>query len=191
MSKKAIAGILFGIFLLMALLVLFVFDPKRYSGWSSIDFSILSSGDSEVPSQSSEVQEETYQPLGAPSEKEVSALYYLEAAWRDYYKCDYDEALRRLNRAKSFSMANYSIYRLSGQIYFETGKYRKAYSEWMQATALPNADKFLMRDIEVVKNLLRYVRDEYDITARKSYRNPDDLVAKYKTKELRQYMSEK
>jgi len=115
---------------------------------------------------------------------------FLEFAVRDYYNGNYDEALRRLNRAKEHNPANYTLFRLSGQIFFEQNLYRKAFNDWMRAMQLPNDDRSMGRDLDVVKRLIRYSRNEIDRLQRVINLHPGDRIAEAKLHELEQQMSE-
>ncbi|MBF0502843.1 MAG: hypothetical protein HQM09_22100 [Candidatus Riflebacteria bacterium] len=112
------------------------------------------------------------------------ANQFLDSATLDYYKGSYDEALRRLERAKWHNSTNYSLFRLSGQIFFEQSQYRKAFNDWMRATQLPNDDRSIARDLDVVKRLIRYSRNEIDRLQRDVNLHPTDRVSEAKLREL-------
>ena len=118
------------------------------------------------------------------------AIAFYEFAVRDYYNGNFDEALRRLDRAKMHNPANYNVFRLSGQIQFERGQYRKAFNEWMRAVQLPNDDRTMERDLDVVKRLIRYSRNEIDRLQHFINLHPGDRVAEAKLRELEEQMNE-
>jgi len=115
---------------------------------------------------------------------------YLASAKRDYFNGRYDDALRRLERAKWYDSSNFALFKLAGQIYFEQSRYRKAYDEWMLATLLPNDDQLISRDLDVLKRLIRYARNEIDRLQRQVYRTPDDVVSAAKLREIEKQVSE-
>jgi len=123
-------------------------------------------------------------------DKEGRAKAYVETAIRDYYNGSYEEALKRLERAKLYDPSSYEALRLSGQILFEKSFYRKAFNDWSRATQIPNDDQKISRDIDVLKRLLRYSRNEMDRLQRTIYRHPQDRVAVEKLKELQAKMAE-
>jgi len=123
-------------------------------------------------------------------QNESRAAQYLTVATHDYYNGSYDEALRRLDRAKSYDSHNYVVYKLSGQIQFERNQYRKAFNEWARATQLPNYDQNLLRDLDVLKRLIRYCRTEIDRLQRTVNRDPADQVSVARLKELEQKIAE-
>ncbi|MBP5469513.1 MAG: hypothetical protein J6Z11_09750 [Candidatus Riflebacteria bacterium] len=115
---------------------------------------------------------------------ESRARMFVESATNDYYKGSYEEALRRLNRARIYDPCNFSAFKLSGQIFFEHNKYRKAFNDLERANQLPNDDKTLARDLDVLKKLLRHSRSEIDKLRHTVNTNPDNKVAKARLKEL-------
>ncbi|MBF0544881.1 MAG: hypothetical protein HQM08_10630 [Candidatus Riflebacteria bacterium] len=185
LSRNTIIGIAAGFFVLFFVFLVILFTPERYSKWTSINFSGLRIffGVQEKPVEKPKGGVPFVPPPPSPDSEERAAAY-LDAAWRDYFRGDYDEALRRLKRARDFSFGNYTVIRLIGQIHFELGKYKLAYTDWMTASMLPNADKFLTRDIEVTKNLIRYTREEQDKLSRRIYYTPGDLISKAREREL-------
>ena len=129
----------------------------------------------------------------AEREKHVNesrAKQYVESAITDYYQGSYEEALRRLDRARIYDPSNFSIFKLSGQIFFEKSKYRKAFNDWERANQLPNDDRTITRDIDVLKRLIRYSRTEIDRLNRTLNVQPDDRVARARLKELEEQMRE-
>lgn len=121
---------------------------------------------------------------------ESRAREYVNSATNDYYRGSYAEALRRLDRAKIYDPSNYSIYKLSGQIFFEQRHYRKAFNSWERAVQLPNDDKTIVRDVDVVKRLLRHGRTEIDRLQQRLYRHPEDQIASARLSELREELSD-
>ncbi len=109
---------------------------------------------------------------------------YLASAKRDYFNARYDEALRRIERGKWYDSSNFALFKLAGQIYFERSQFRKAYDEWMLATLLPNDDQLIARDLDVLKRLIRYTRNEIDRLQRQVFRNPGDVLSAAKLREL-------
>ena len=118
------------------------------------------------------------------------ARQYLESATNDYYHGSYEEALRRLERAKIYDPTNFSIFKLSGQIFFEKSKFRKAFNNWERATQLPNDDQTISRDIDVLKRLLRYSRTEIDRLQRTLNREPNNRLVRARLKELEEQMQD-
>jgi len=121
---------------------------------------------------------------------ESRARQYVESAINDYYQGSYEEALRRLDRARIYDPSNFSIFKLSGQIFFEKNKFRKAFNDWERANQLPNDDRTINRDLDVLKRLIRYSRNEIDRLNRTLNREPDNMVAKARLKELEEQMRE-
>ena len=115
---------------------------------------------------------------------ESRARMFVESATNDYYKGSYDEALRRLDRAGLYDPCNFSAFKLRGQIFFEHNLYRKAFNNLERANQLPNDDKTLARDLDVLRKLLRYSRNEIDQLRQTVNENPDNKVAKARLKEL-------
>lgn len=118
------------------------------------------------------------------------AKHYIESATNNYYKGSYEEALRRLERAKLHDPTNYSIFKLSGQIFFEKNKFRKAFNSWERATQLPHSDRTISRDIDVLKRLLRYSRNEIDKLQRTLYREPNNRLVRARLQELEDQMQD-
>ncbi len=121
---------------------------------------------------------------------ESRARQYVESATSDYYQGSYEEALRRLDRARIYDPSNFSIFKLSGQIFFEKNKYRKAFNDWERANQLPNDDRTITRDLDVLKRLIRYSRNEIDRLNRTLNQEPDDRLARARLKELEEQMRE-
>jgi tetratricopeptide (TPR) repeat protein len=115
---------------------------------------------------------------------ESRARMFVESATNDYYKGSYDEALRRLDRAGIYDPCNFSAFKLRGQIFFEHNLYRKAFNNLERANQLPNDDKTIARDLDVLRKLLRYSRNEIDQLRQTVNENPDNKVAKARLKEL-------
>lgn len=121
---------------------------------------------------------------------ESRARQYVESAISDYYQGSYEEALRRLDRARIYDPSNFSIFKLSGQIFFEKNKFRKAFNDWERANQLPNDDRTITRDLDVLKRLIRYSRNEIDRLNRTLNREPENQIAKARLKELEEQMRE-
>lgn len=121
---------------------------------------------------------------------EARATQYLSHATRDYFSGSYAEALRRLDRAKWYDPHNFGVFKLSGQIQFERSQYRKAFNDWARATQLPNYDQSLLRDLDVLKRLIRYCRFEIDKLQKTVFHHPDDRVSMARLKELEFRMEE-
>ncbi len=174
-------------------------------GTTRIDFSTMrqnltskgiKSEGSEFEPQSSgghfELSEEEIKSM-AERDRHVSesrARQYVESATTDYYQGYYDDALRRLDRARIYDPSNFSIFKLSGQIFFEKNKYRKAFNDWERANQLPNDDRTISRDLDVLKKLIRYSRTEIDRLNRTLYREPGNQIARARLKELEDQMRE-
>lgn len=121
---------------------------------------------------------------------ESRAKQYVESATNDYYQGSYEDALRRLDRARIYDPSNYSIFKLSGQIFFERSKFRKAFNDWERANQLPNDDRTISRDLDVLKRLITYSRTEIDKLRRTVNKDPDNRVARARLKELEEQMRE-
>ena len=121
---------------------------------------------------------------------ESRARMYVESATNDYYKGSYDEALRRLNRALMYDPNNFTAFKLSGQIFFENNKYRKAFNNLSMANQLSNDDKTLARDLDVLRKLLRHNRLEINKLRHTVNTNPDNKIAKARLKELEERAEE-
>jgi len=119
---------------------------------------------------------------------ESRAREYVESATHDYYHGSYEEALRRLERARIYDPSNYSIFKLSGQIFFEKNKLRKAFNDWERANQLPNDDRTIERDLDVLRRLIRYSRTEMDRLQRTVNREPGNRVARARLRELEEQM---
>lgn len=115
---------------------------------------------------------------------ESRARMIVESATLDYYRGSYDDALRRLERARLYDPCNFSAFKLSGQIFFEHNKYRKAFNNWERANELPNDDKTIARDLDVLRKLLRYSRSEIDKLRHTVNTKPEDKIAQARLKEL-------
>ena len=121
---------------------------------------------------------------------ESRARMYVESATNDYYKGSYDEALRRLNRALLYDPNNFTAFKLSGQIFFENNKYRKAFNNLSMANQLSNDDKTLARDLDVLRKLLRHNRLEINKLRHTVNTNPDNKIAKARLRELEERAEE-
>lgn len=121
---------------------------------------------------------------------ENRARQYVESATSDYYQGSYEDALRRLDRARIYDPTNYSIFKLSGQIFFERSKFRRAFNDWERANQLPNDDRTISRDLDVLKRLLRYSRTEVDRLQRAINQDPDNRIARARLKELEEQLRE-
>lgn len=170
---------------------------------TSIDFAIMrrsltNYGIRQRNTEDSSKEEITTRPLTASESKlleeqqkerkryvnESRARMFVESATNDYYKGSYDEALRRLDRAGLYDPCNFSAFKLRGQIFFEHNLYRKAFNNLERANQLPNDDKTIARDLDVLRKLLRYSRNEIDQLRQTVNENPDNKVAKARLKEL-------
>lgn len=109
---------------------------------------------------------------------------YLTSATKDYYHGAYDDALRRLERAKSFDPSNYGVFKLSGQVFFERNELNKAFKNWARASQLPHEDRSMLRDLDVLRRLIRYTRIEIDRLRHSVHRNPDDRISAARLSEL-------
>lgn len=118
----------------------------------------------------------------------LRAEQYLKTATGDYYKGSYEDALRRLNRAEIYDPENFGIFKLTGQIFFEKSKYKKAFDHWERASQLPNDDSTISRDVNVLKRLIRYSRTQIDKLQREVNRHPNDKIAQARLKELEDKM---
>ncbi|MBI3037883.1 hypothetical protein HYY75_02370 [bacterium] len=122
------------------------------------------------------------------AQKDRRANFYFQAATIDYFKKDFDEALRHLDRSKFYNPNNYSAFKLSGQIFFERNQFKKAFDDWSRALQLPNGDQSILRDVNTLKKLIRHARNEIDRLKKSVFLKPDDLVARAKLKELESQM---
>ncbi len=173
-------------------------------GATSIDFSTMRKNltslgiktdflDAETPASLTLDISDSEQLRIAERDKHVNesrARQYVESATSDYYQGSYEEALRRLDRARIYDPSNFSIFKLSGQIFFEKNKYRKAFNDWERANQLPNDDRTITRDLDVLKRLIRYSRNEIDRLNRTLNQEPDDRLARARLKELEEQMRE-
>ena len=185
------------IILVIATIVIFIFIYHLPSS-TSIDFTILRKSlntygsrqrtNENVPTKEKSASETAaLEELEKERERYVNesrARMFVESATNDYYKGSYEEALRRLNRARIYDPCNFSAFKLSGQIFFENNQYRKAFNDLERANQLPNDDKTLARDLDVLKKLLRHSRSEIDKLRHTVNTNPDNKVAKARLKEL-------
>lgn len=121
---------------------------------------------------------------------ESRARTIVESATNDYYRGSYEDALRRLERARIYDPSNFSAFKLTGQIFFEHNQYRKAFNNWERASELPNDDKTIARDLDVLRKLLRHSRNEIDKLRHTVNTKPDDKVAKARLKELEERVEE-
>lgn len=121
---------------------------------------------------------------------ENRARMFVESATADYYHGSYEEALRRLERARIYDPSNFSAFKLSGQIFFEKNKYRKAFNDWERAYSLPNDDKTIARDLDVLRKLLRYSRNEIEQLRQTVHRHPENKIAAARLKELEERVGE-
>ena len=124
-----------------------------------------------------------------PEERELvksreRATEFLQTATHDYYSGNFSEALRRLERAKWHNPYSHSVFRLSGQIYFEQNRFRKAFDDWSRAVQLPNDDAMMSRDFDVLKKILRYNRNEMDRLQRHLNKKPEDRISIEQLREL-------
>ncbi|MGM0600256.1 MAG: tetratricopeptide repeat protein [Candidatus Rifleibacteriota bacterium] len=183
---------------IVALLLVAAYFTTWFPKSSSIDFSIIrdklrSAVFEEKPAEELATASAEVIEMGSAKErKDVvdtrRARHYVESATDDYYKGSYEDALRRLDRAKIYDPHNYSVFKLSGQIFFEKQKFRKAFNNLERASQLPNSDHTISRDIDVLKRLLRYSRTEIDKLQRKINREPNNSLARARLKELREQM---
>lgn len=170
-----------------------------FAGCTSFDFSKMKLGLSpiytEEPAKEKDLKEKSTEEAFDPNLRERShtqgrARAYVDEAIHDYYNGSYEEALRRLERAKQFDPGNYEALRLSGQIQFEQNSYRKAFNDWSRATQLPNDDREMTRDMDVLKRVIRYCRVEIDRLQRTVNTHPNDRIATEKLKELQSRMQD-
>jgi tetratricopeptide (TPR) repeat protein len=120
--------------------------------------------------------------------KESRSREYTEQALMDYYRGDFKEAYRRVDRAISYDHLNYMAARLRAQLNLETRRYNSAYADLEKARQLSNEDSTLERDINVLKRLIRYTRIEIENLQRYVHGNPGDLLASARLAELYEQM---
>lgn len=194
--------ILAGVLLILAV----VYFVSEIPGTTRIDFSTMRQNLTSKGIKSDRSDFEEQAPTGghfelteeeirsmAERDRHVSesrARQYVESATSDYYQGAYDDALRRLDRARIYDPSNFSIFKLSGQIFFEKNKYRKAFNDWERANQLPNDDRTISRDLDVLKKLIRYSRTEIDRLNRTLYQEPSNQIARARLKELEEQMRE-
>ena len=89
-----------------------------------------------------------------------------------------------MERAKCYDPKNFAVFKLSGQIFFERSRYRCAFNDWARASQLPNDDQTILRDLDVLKRLIRYCRTEIDRLQRLVHRNPTDSLSAARLMEL-------
>jgi len=164
---------------------------------TSLDFSNIRYGlrptvseDPQSAVASETASEEQFLAQRAVQLSRVRADQYLDSATRDYYQGSYEEALRRLDRAKWYDPANFEVFKLSGQIFFERHLYRRALNDWARASQLPNQDSTIRRDIDVLKRLIRYGRNEADHLRSHVNRNPKDQLAAARLSELEHQLTD-
>jgi len=163
---------------------------------TSIDFSSVRRNLGNTADRTPETEDELASPPDAIEViqarnkyvNENRARQYVESATNDYYQGSYEEALRRLERARIYDPSNYSIFKLSGQIFFEKNKFRKAFNDWERANQLPNDDRTISRDLDVLRRLIRYSRTEMDRLQRTVNKEPDNRVARARLRELEEQM---
>ncbi len=201
-SLKKLWPTIRNILIAVALIVLFAFIAS-IPNTTSIDFAIMRRSLSNFGIRQRNVEDSTKEgistrPLTASESKlleeqqrerkryvnESRARMFVESATNDYYKGSYDEALRRLDRAGIYDPCNFSAFKLRGQIFFEHNLYRKAFNNLERANQLPNDDKTIARDLDVLRKLLRYSRNEIDQLRQTVNEHPDNKVAKARLKEL-------
>ena len=138
---KSILPVIRTIAIVIAAIVIFIFIYHLPSS-TSIDFTILRKSLNRYGTR--QRTEETTAKAKSASEtaaleelerereryvNESRARMFVESATNDYYKGSYEEALRRLDRARIYDPCNFSAFKLSGQIFFEHNKYRKAFND--------------------------------------------------------------
>lgn len=149
------------------------------------DGGFASSGMGGMPQTASETEElRKQQEERSKYVSENRASMFVESATEDYHHGDYEEALRRLERALLYDQTNFTAFKLMGQIYFEHNQYRKAFNSWEKANQIPHDDKTLARDLEVLRKLLRYSRKEIDALRHKVNLDPSDLISNARLQEL-------
>jgi tetratricopeptide (TPR) repeat protein len=116
--------------------------------------------------------------------KESRGREYTEQALMDYYRGDFKEAFRRVDRAISYDPSNYVATRLRAQLNLELRKYNRAYMDLERALQIPNEDSTLERDINVLKRLIRYTRIEIENLQRYVHGHPEDTLASARLEEL-------
>lgn len=121
---------------------------------------------------------------------QARARIYYEDAQMDYFLGNYDEARRRIDRAKEYDPSNFLAVRLSAQIYLDLRKYKKAYDDLERAKQIPNEDETVSRDLDVLRKLIRYTRSEIDRLKRYAFKHPEDEVANARLEELYAQMEE-
>jgi tetratricopeptide (TPR) repeat protein len=182
---------------IIALLLVVGYFASEFPKSSSIDFTNirnkLAAGVFNEPPPPSQVATSTADPAQAERQQHIDttrAREYLESATNDYYHGSYEEALRRLDRAKIYDPTNYTIFKLSGQIFFEKNKFRKAFNNWERAAQLPHNDRTISRDVDVLKRLLRYSRNEVDQLQRTLNKDPNNRLVRARLKELEEQLRE-
>lgn len=200
MSKiKGNIGKTIRITIFITLLLIVFFMISEFPNATSIDFSVIrdklasgkTSSTTEVdvsiaPIDTEQALEQQQQRLDHLSSER--AKLYVDSATKDYYLGSYEDALRRLERAKIHDPANYSIFKLSGQIFFEKNKLRKAFNDWERATQLPHDDRTITRNLDVVRRLIRYSRNEIDRLQRSVHKDPNNVIARARLRELEDQM---
>lgn len=187
------------IFIVALLLAIFLIATKIPTA-SDIDFSKIrdklasrkSTGSTKraeaqgVPLDSKETIEQQEQRREYLSNERAKA--YLEVAIKDYHLGNYKDALMRLERAKTHDPGNYSIFKLSGQIFFEKNMLKKAFNDWERGAQLPHEDRTILRNLDIVKRLIRHTRNEIDRLQRSVHKDPGDLIAHARLRELEDQM---
>lgn len=188
------AKVVLSIVLLIILSIIgYLINQYAYMDFSKIKFSLKQQEietEKEKDATATESVKIDDQELRERILNQVRANQYYEMAKRDYFYGNYDEAIRRLERAKWYDPSNYNVFRLCGQIYFEKSQYRKAFNEWARASQLPNYEQSLLRDLDVLKRLIRYCRNEIEKLKYIVNRNPEDRLSYARLKEFEDRLKE-
>lgn len=121
---------------------------------------------------------------------ESRARLYVENALMDYYRGDYDEAFRRIERTMSYDSSNFLATRLNAQMNMELRRYKRAYNDLERAKQIPNEDDTVTRDLDVLRKIIRYTRSEIDVLQRHVHKTPSDMLAKARLDELYEQLKE-
>ena len=196
---KMKSGFMFKISLIVFVLLAVAYFAAEFPAATNLDFSNIRFNMKAAVSQNNQQDEKGLASITEDIKQaakrneylnETRAKEYLQSATKDYYQGSYEDALRRLERAKIYDPTNYGIFKLSGQIFFERNKFRKAFNDWERANQLPNDDRTISRDLNVLKRLIRYSRSEIDTLQRTINKNPRNRIAQARLRELEDQMKD-
>ena len=143
---KMNSGFMFKISLIVFVLLAVAYFAAEFPAATNLDFSNIRFNMKAAVSQNNQQDEKGLASITEDIKQaakrneylnETRAKEYLQSATKDYYQGSYEDALRRLERAKIYDPTNYGIFKLSGQIFFERNKFRKAFNDWGKSQPTP------------------------------------------------------